>query len=516
MPEKATSSVRYISFWETAYPTRQGLVESDFYNNDKDREIHIQVWFYENEHRIKTIWASCPPDDRMQVCCEYFNYDKAYPLRGDLRDKFALVYIDASRNFDNVFGISRWSLFGRIIRHLDDDFKSTVPIDKRKEVVSHLGTAQGILKTPLYRKFEQEMTDALHKQLRRTTHDIRFDFRTFDPLNFYKNLQPILIEDNIDKNPSEAGSGMRNLIVMALFRAYAQTFKGDAIIAIEEPEIYLHPHAQRSLCKLFEELVLSGNQILYSTHSATFIDVARTDRIVLVERCKDDEGEVCTRTRAFSQEALLEARRVLYPGIEISLEGVRERYRNLCSSEHAEAFFAQAILLVEGPSERGAIPIYAAQRGFDLDAHGVSVVSANGKHNLDQLFQLYTAHGIPVYIVFDNDEGGEPKDIHHNRILTRMLGLPEQEMPAPVVSDRYAVIGKTYERAIEADLNAMQPGLYGDLKAEAEAYLGKVGKPLIARYMARNLTRRGIVPQTVSELIDALKRMVTLDAEETP
>lgn len=71
---------------------------------------------------------------------------------------------------------------------------------------------------------------------------------------------------------------------MALFRAYAQAFRGNAVIAIEEPEIYLHPHAQRSLATLFEDLAAKGSQIFYSTHSATFIDVARSDRVVLVER----------------------------------------------------------------------------------------------------------------------------------------------------------------------------------------------------------------------------------------
>ena len=55
---------------------------------------------------------------------------------------------------------------------------------------------------------------------------------------------------------------MRNLIVLALFRAYAKAFRGNAIFAIEEPEIFLHPHAQRSLATLFEELARAGNQVL--------------------------------------------------------------------------------------------------------------------------------------------------------------------------------------------------------------------------------------------------------------
>jgi putative ATP-dependent endonuclease of the OLD family len=34
---------------------------------------------------------------------------------------------------------------------------------------------------------------------------------------------------------------------LALFHAFASAFKDGAILAIEEPELFLHPHAQRSL-----------------------------------------------------------------------------------------------------------------------------------------------------------------------------------------------------------------------------------------------------------------------------
>jgi putative ATP-dependent endonuclease of OLD family len=133
-------------------------------------------------------------------------------------------------------------------------------------------TAQAILKTNKYRTFEDAIAEAFLSQIRHTTHEVKLDFRTFDPLNFYKSLQPLLLENGVRKSPSEAGAGMRNLIVMALFRSYAKAFRGDAIFAIEEPEIYLHPHAQRSLAALFDELAAAGNQVFYSTHSATFVN----------------------------------------------------------------------------------------------------------------------------------------------------------------------------------------------------------------------------------------------------
>jgi putative ATP-dependent endonuclease of OLD family len=97
----------------------------------------------------------------------------------------------------------------------------------------------------------------------------------------------------VARNPSEVGSGVRNVLVLALFQAFAKSFRGDAVLGIEEPELYLHPHAQRSLMKQFEMLAAAGNQLFISTHSAHFLDVARSDRIVRVERCEDEDDEVC-------------------------------------------------------------------------------------------------------------------------------------------------------------------------------------------------------------------------------
>jgi putative ATP-dependent endonuclease of OLD family len=307
-------------------------------------------------------------------------------------------------------------------------------------------------------------------------------------------LQPLLLENGEHKSPSEAGSGMRNLIVMALFRAYAKAFRGDAIFAIEEPEIYLHPHAQRSLATLFEELAATGNQVFYSTHSATFVNVARSDRIVLVDMAPDDEQEICSQVRVTTGEDLLAARQALHPDVQMNLDSMRERFRNLCGLEHSEAFFARAILLVEGPSEREAMPIYARNCGIDFDALGVSVVSAGGKTNVDSLYHLYKAHELPVYVMFDNDRGGRAEDIAPNSVLTRMLGLEETDMPDGAVEAEYAILEGNFEKAVKADLEG---DLYDELHAEACEKLGSKSKPLVARYIANELTDINIVPGTV-------------------
>jgi putative ATP-dependent endonuclease of OLD family len=106
------------------------------------------------------------------------------------------------------------------------------------------------------------------------------------------------------------------IAVLALFHAFSDAFKGGAVLGIEEPELYLHPHAQRSLMEQFEGIVAAGNQLFISSHSAIFLDIARSDRIVLVERCDDEQQSFCTQVHTVTTEALVNARKKLHPGAE--------------------------------------------------------------------------------------------------------------------------------------------------------------------------------------------------------
>jgi putative ATP-dependent endonuclease of the OLD family len=293
-----------------------------------------------------------------------------------------------NRNLEYHLGYSRWTLFGRIVRQLDADFRETIPASQQRALDDCFHQARGLLRTTLYHQFEVTFKSAFIDQLKRTTHILEVEFHTFDPLNYYRSIQPLLLEDGKSKHPSEAGQGMRNLILLALFRAYGKVFKSDAIIAVEEPEIYLHPHAQRSLSALFDDLARAGNQIFYPTHSGNFINIEYFDRIYLVEKCKDSADELCTEARQVFIHQLLTERQKLHPNILMNGPSLRERYRNICNLEHNEAFFARKIILVEGETEEYALPICAKALGDDYDANGISVVNAHGKNNLDQFYQL--------------------------------------------------------------------------------------------------------------------------------
>jgi putative ATP-dependent endonuclease of OLD family len=356
--------------------------------------------------------------------------------------------------------------------------------------------------------------------LSRTSHEIELDFSTFEPSNYYRSMRPVLIEDGVTKSPSEIGQGMRNLVVLALFRTYAKIFRGDAIIAVEEPETYLHPHAQRSLAAIFDELAEQGNQIFYSTHSGNFVDVHHFDRICLVDKCPDIRGKACSQVRQVSATKLLTIRQKLHSHVRgMTVQSMRERYRNFYGLEHNEAFFARKIVLVEGESEEYALPIYAKALGYDFDANGVSVVKARGKSSLDAFYQLYTSFRLPTYIVFDNDRGGKERDLRQNETLLRMLNEVEEREPDGVVRENYAVLEGNYEKEMAAFVDdALGPGVYSEYMQEASEALGPgVGKGLQARFMAQQLVEEGIIPSFIEDIVEAVCALGEAEsAEESP
>ena len=236
------------------YPMPGNLGNKDFYNKDRSREIRICLDFEDAPFsRIAFDTGRSPYPlqafDKHGVVVRGFNNDQ--------RGQLAFAYVDAGRNFERQFGPSRYSIFGQTIRLLHDDLRQTGGnlLDLRRT----LEHAHELLRTDLYKTFEEALLEAFTAQLRTFLYDVQFEFRTLDETNLYRGLYPTLLERGQPRAPGEAGSGVRNLLVLAVFHAFAKSFRGGAMMGIKEPELYLHPHAQRSLMAQCEVLVTADN-----------------------------------------------------------------------------------------------------------------------------------------------------------------------------------------------------------------------------------------------------------------
>ncbi len=189
----------------------------------------------------------------------------------------------------------------------------------------------------------------------------------------------------------EVGAGYQSSIVVAIFRAYQEISRQGAMIAIEEPEVFLHPHRQRFFYKVLADLAANGNQVFYTTHSAHFVDIVAPENVCIVRRSATDGTKVFT----CPQQAWT-------PDQKERLKLERE-----FDPERDEMFFAKGVLLCEGDTEKSLYPVILQSRGIDLNEAGLSVVEVGGKGNLPIFIKVLEAFRIPYVAVYDEDSAAD-------------------------------------------------------------------------------------------------------------
>jgi predicted ATPase len=186
-------------------------------------------------------------------------------------------------------------------------------------------------------------------------------------------------------DPLQGDTAAAEALVSAVEACCEEGLSGEMLL-IEEPELLLTPQAQRYLYRLLRRFADGGNQVVYSTRSPAFVDAAHHDEIVRLD--------------------LRRGRRTIRRTNPLALSDA-ERVRLAAEFDHerSEMFFAQAVVLVEGQTERLALPFIFRAQGHDPDAEGIAIVEVGGKSNLPIAARLLHELAIPFVIVFDADRG---------------------------------------------------------------------------------------------------------------
>jgi putative ATP-dependent endonuclease of the OLD family len=250
----------------------------------------------------------------------------------------------------------------------------------------------------------------------------------------------------------------------------------DLILAIEEPELYLHPARSRYLARILSDLAHyprdeGGTQIVYVTHSPYFINVEHFDQVRMCRKAAADL-ENKPRTTTFASFTRLNAAKRL---AEIWLRDASHftprsfvtRAAPVLNSIVNEGLFADVAVVVEGDSDAAALWAMQALTEQSWDELGVVVVPVGGKSNIDRAVVTFQGFGIPTYFVFDGDraknEGAET-----NRALLRLGGAKVVDFPPTTVGERCA----TFEENIEAYLRSVAGNSYDTLRDRCCASTG--------------------------------------------
>ena len=188
-------------------------------------------------------------------------------------------------------------------------------------------------------------------------------------------LKGVRLEVN-KKSISEQSDGKRAIYAIALYDLISN---GANIVAIDEPEIHLHPSSQRSLARLLKN---GRNQKIIATHSPDIVSAFDPDCIVSVKA----RGKVVQPAQGL-------------------LNNDQRLILTWWAKDKLEPLTARHIIFVEGISDRIVLERVAELTGRELDRLGVTIMEVGGCKNMKYVWSLFGAEGfdIPTSILIDED-----------------------------------------------------------------------------------------------------------------
>ena len=235
--------------------------------------------------------------------------------------------------------------------------------------------------------------------------------------DIFKIGATVWVDDGIRTDVGRKGQGLQRALIFALVRSLAKlahqegqenrATEGDnrkdssrqasrsSYFVLEEPELYLHPQAQREPFDSLVELSKGESQVLLCTHSSSFISLDHYWSICVVRKNTIEEGTTvfqCTED--------------LFPDAK---EKDLFNIAYWINPDRGELFFARKVVLTEGPTDKTVLPLLAHKLG--VFRHDYTLVDCGSKDSMPSYIQLLNRFRIPYVVVYDRDhQAGKSAD----------------------------------------------------------------------------------------------------------
>ncbi|WP_308990431.1 AAA family ATPase [Mariniflexile litorale] len=217
----------------------------------------------------------------------------------------------------------------------------------------------------------------------------------------------VSIDDGIKTDISRKGHGLQRALIFALIKAWSKVMKQDreallndkdsevstrkssksTYFIFEEPELFLHPQAQRELFSSLVNLSKDESQVILCTHSSSFLDLEYHKSICIVKK-----------------ENITNGTKILQYVNDIFIEVDEKKKFNLSywiNPERGELFFAKKVILVEGQTDKTVIPMIAKLLG--VFRYDFTIIDCGSKSNIPFYINLLNKFGIKYSAVYDKD-----------------------------------------------------------------------------------------------------------------
>jgi len=190
------------------------------------------------------------------------------------------------------------------------------------------------------------------------------------------------------------------IFTLLLMRDVAEKFerkvgRKDYMVLFEEPELFLYPKIIKQLRDLIYQ-VSEDNlpyQVLCASHSASMIDISKPKSSIV--RLVEESNR--TRIYQVNDEFLKQAK-----GIKSDLELRQEMFEVLRFNPFiCESFYADEVLLVEGPTEEIIARAFLQYEGPQKD---LFVLNCGTVSNIPFYQRIFSRFNIKYHIIFDTDK----------------------------------------------------------------------------------------------------------------
>ena len=313
------------------------------------------------------------------------------------------IYVAAVKDFADEIKTKQSATFGKLLSVLLDAIEPK--LNEAQEVFKELEKHLNRIDHPDGSQTDDRLDDVKRIEdtvatyLREIFPQIKVELKIPPPevKTILGNADIEINDGGIKGNTDTMGDGLKRAITFAIFRSYVELSKAGInsppehpnrfLFLFEEPELYLHPIAQRTLFEALSQ-VSHRHQVLISTHSPFFFQPENTDMFIKMKKVSANPKPCSQLVR-----------------INLSDMSFRHLFQIISFETSNTAFFSKKAVLVEGDSELIAIPHIARTlcEDWDFVKNHIAVVKTNGKDSIKRFKKFFTTFDIPIVIITDLD-----------------------------------------------------------------------------------------------------------------